>query len=89
MKQANVAEIKQHLSDYLKEVEAGNDVGICRRNVLVARLTAVPNDQPAINKTRLGCGRGTVTFMADLTEPLISPSDWNMFDGGETNESHS
>jgi antitoxin (DNA-binding transcriptional repressor) of toxin-antitoxin stability system len=89
MKQVNIAEIKQHLSDYLKDVEAGNDIGICRRNILVAWLTAVPNDQPAINKTRLGCGQGTVTFMADLTEPLIPPSDWTMFDSGATDESHS
>jgi antitoxin (DNA-binding transcriptional repressor) of toxin-antitoxin stability system len=89
MKKANIAKIKQHLSDYLKDVEAGYDVGICRRNILVARLTAVPNAQPAINKTRLGCGRGTVTFMADLTESLIPLSDWNMFDRGATDESHS
>jgi antitoxin (DNA-binding transcriptional repressor) of toxin-antitoxin stability system len=89
MKQVNIAEIKHHLSDYLKDVEAGNDVGICRRNILVARLTAVPNDQPAVNKTQLGCGKGTVIFMADLTEPLISPSEWNMFDNGAADETHS
>lgn len=38
MKQVNIAEIKDHFPDYLKDVEAGNDVGICRRNVLVAVL---------------------------------------------------
>jgi antitoxin (DNA-binding transcriptional repressor) of toxin-antitoxin stability system len=89
MKRVNITEIRHHLSDYLKDVEAGNDVGICRRNICVARLTAVPNDQPAINKTQLGCGRGTVTFMADLTEPLISPSELDMFDSGAADETHS
>jgi antitoxin (DNA-binding transcriptional repressor) of toxin-antitoxin stability system len=88
MKRVNITEIKRHLSDYLKDVEARNDVGICRRNILVARMTAVPNDQPVINKTQLGCGRGTVTFMADLTEPLISPSEWNMFDNDASDENH-
>jgi antitoxin (DNA-binding transcriptional repressor) of toxin-antitoxin stability system len=78
MKQVNVADIKNHFSDYLNDVEKGNDVGICRRNILVARLTAAHEKTPAPNKTCLGCGRGTVVSMDDLTEPLIPTTDWNM-----------
>jgi antitoxin (DNA-binding transcriptional repressor) of toxin-antitoxin stability system len=89
MKQINVAEFKDHFSDYLKDVEAGNDVGICRRNVLIAKLTAACAQPQQPNKTMLGCGRGTDAFMADLTEPLITPSDWNMLDNGHDDESHS
>jgi antitoxin (DNA-binding transcriptional repressor) of toxin-antitoxin stability system len=89
MKQVNIAEIKDHFSDYLKDVEAGNEVGICRRNVLVARLTAAHEKVPERNKTRLGCGSGTVTFMADLTEPMIPLSAWNMLGTGDADEVHS
>lgn len=88
MKQVNIAEIKDHLSDYLRDVEEGNDVGICRRNVLIARLTAMRDATPKQNKTRLGCGRGTVTFMDDLTEPLIPLSDWHMLGDGATDATH-
>jgi antitoxin (DNA-binding transcriptional repressor) of toxin-antitoxin stability system len=72
MKQVNVAEIKSHFSDYLKDVEAGNEIGICRRNILVARPTAAEKKPFESNKTQLGCGRGTVKFSADFTEPLVS-----------------
>jgi antitoxin (DNA-binding transcriptional repressor) of toxin-antitoxin stability system len=89
MKQVNVAEIKDHFSDYLKDVEAGDDVGICRRNVLVARLTAAKAQPPQPNKTTLGCGQGTVKFMSDLTEPIIESSDWNMLGGVFSDEPHS
>jgi len=86
MKTVNIAEIKDHFSDYLKDVEGGNDIGICRRNVLIARLTAVHEEPSETNRTRLGCGRGTVTFMADLTEPQLPPSDWDMLGTGAADE---
>jgi prevent-host-death family protein len=35
---ANVHEIKAHLSAYLKRVEAGDTVTVCRRNVPIAEL---------------------------------------------------
>lgn len=76
MKTANVAELKKHLSSYLEMVERGEEVCICRRNVPIARLVSI--DVPVPNRTVLGCGEGTVTYHADVTEPMILESSWDM-----------
>lgn len=78
MKTANVAEFKKHFSSYLELVEAGESVEICRRNIPVARLTGIPRGRT--NRTVLGCGEGTVTYLADVTEPMISSQNWEMLD---------
>lgn len=80
MKTANIAEFKSHLSEYIQCVEGGESVQICKRNVAVAVLT--PARQHLVrNKTVLGCGKGSVQVMGDLTEPAISPESWNMMKG--------
>jgi len=76
MKSANVAEIKTQFSSYLKMVMNGEPIEVCKRNVAVARM--VPVDRKPINKTRLGCGKGSVNINGDITEPAISESSWNM-----------
>jgi prevent-host-death family protein len=45
MKQARVAELKAHLSEYLAGVRAGEAVIVCDRNTPIARL--VPYDDVA------------------------------------------
>ena len=42
MVQVNVYEAKAHLSELLDKVEAGETVVLCRRNVPVAEMRAVP-----------------------------------------------
>ena len=87
MKLVNIAEIKEHLSDYLKEVESGNDIGICRRNIPIARLVAAhPAGAAVSNRTKLGCGRGTVNVSGDLTEPMMPATDWTMLGGDASDE---
>jgi prevent-host-death family protein len=78
MIQANVAELKNHLSEYLQRVEAGQCVEICRRNVPMARITAVRHR--TANLTVLGGGRGTVEIACDLTEPAIGLDNWMMME---------
>ncbi len=75
MKRMNITEIKNHFHKCVREVETGKDIGVCRRNVLVAHLTATKYRQHSSNKTRLGCGRHTVIFSLDLTEPMITLTD--------------
>lgn len=79
MTTANIAEIKNHLSRYLKLVGMGEPVQICKRNVAIARL--VPVEIKESNKTRLGCGKGSVLIKGDLTEPAIQDSSWDMLGG--------
>ena len=82
MKTTNVAELKKHLSAYLELAERGEEVQICRRNVPVARLVAIAADRP--NRTVLGCGEGTVTYHADVTEPMMPAEEWEMLSDGAT-----
>ena len=77
MKIANVAELKNRLSEFLSLVEEGEEIEIRKRNVPIARVVPVPVKRP--NKTRLGCGARTVKIHGDLTEPLIPKGDWDMF----------
>ncbi len=76
MKVANIAEFKNHLSEYLAAVANGEEVEIRKRNAPLARV--VPFRTPGRNRTVLGCGAGTVIVKADLTEPMIPPEDWEM-----------
>ena len=78
MKVANIAEFKNNLSRFLIYVQQGEIVEVRKRNVPVARV--VPVEKNERNKTRLGVGADTVNVLADLTEPLIAESDWEMLE---------
>ena len=76
MTTANIAEIKNHFSSYLKLVMNGEPVEVCKRNVAVARM--IPVESKHINKTQLGCGKGSVKINGDVTLPAIEESSWEM-----------
>jgi prevent-host-death family protein len=76
MKIANIAEFKNRLSEYLTLVGQGEEIEVRKYNIPVARV--IPVHRPGRNKTRLGCGRGSVEIEGDLTEPLIPVDDWEM-----------
>ena len=77
MKIANIAELKNNLSRFLALVESGEVIEICKRNIPIARLVPLgPKNKK--NRTRLGCGRGSVKIHADLTEPVIPEESWEM-----------
>lgn len=78
-KTVNVGEFKDRFSELLALVEQGTAVIVCRRNVPLARLE--PIRKPASRKTRrrvVGCMKGTVQILGDLTEPCIPEGDWEM-----------
>ena len=80
MKSANIAEFKDHLGKYLAMVEQGEEIQLCRRNVPLAMI--IPSKREStVNKTRLGCGEGSVVIETDLTEPVFSQEDWSMLQG--------
>ncbi|MCF8080231.1 MAG: type II toxin-antitoxin system prevent-host-death family antitoxin [Desulfobacterales bacterium] len=77
MKQANIGELKNNLSKFISIVEQGETIEIRKRNVPIALL--VPHGiGHAGNRTKLGCGLGTVQVNVDLTEPLIPEKSWDM-----------
>jgi prevent-host-death family protein len=69
----NVAELKDSVSELLDAALQGEDVTICRRNVPVARLTAL---RILKNRTTLGFAPGLV--IGDIDGPAISDDDWEM-----------
>ena len=80
MKVTNVAEFKNNLSKILGIVEQGEVVEIRKRNVPIAHLVPFESKE-RVNRTRLGCGRGTVKVKTDLTEPMIPEENWEMLKG--------
>jgi prevent-host-death family protein len=76
MKIANIAELRNRLSELLTEVERGEEIEVRKRNIPIARV--VPIARRRANRTRIGSGAGTVRMHGDLTEPLIPEADWAM-----------
>lgn len=73
MKTANIADFKNHMSQYMRQVVSGDVVRICHRNVAIAEV--VPIRSPIRNQTRLGCGLGSADIKVDLTEPVMDSVD--------------
>ena len=79
MIEVNIHEAKTHLSRYLEQVEKGEIVVLCRRNVPIAEIRSIP---PFPTEPRpIGIDRG-MTVPASFFEPL--PADiLDVFEGGE------
>ena len=76
---ANIATLKARLSEYLRQVKAGNEVVVTERGVPVARLTGLePSERRATRRDRLAragalkLGRGTLRPTL-LTPPSGDP----------------
>jgi prevent-host-death family protein len=81
MKIANVAALKNRISEFLAAVENGEEIEVHKRNVPIARI--VPIQKAAANTTKLGCGRETGRIIGDITEPFIPEEDWGMLAKGK------
>ena len=79
MTTVSVHEAKTHLSRLLREIEAGHEVEITRRNRVVARI--VPPEPPKPGR-RIGALKGKISIDERFFEPL--PDDelaaWNCED---------
>lgn len=79
MTSVSVHEAKTHLSRLLREIEAGREVEITRRNRVVARI--VPPEEPKRGR-RIGRLKGIIDIDERFFEPL--PDDelaaWNCED---------
>ena len=73
---ANIAQVKEHLSEYVTKAERGQKVIVCRRNEPVVELVPIQN-QAVPNRTKLGSAKGSVEIKCDLTETAISADDWD------------
>ena len=82
VKIANVAQFKNHLSEYLAALANGEEVEVRKRNMPLARV--VPIRRAGRNRTVLGRGKGSVVVKSDLTAPMIPDADWEMMGDGRS-----
>lgn len=78
MLKLNIHEAKTHLSRYLARVEAGEVVLLCRRNVPVAEIRALP--QAAHGPRPIGLGKGRFQVPESFFDPLPE-ADFKAFEG--------
>ncbi len=75
IKQANIAELKNQLSEFLEMVEHGDEILVCKRNVPFAKIAPLQTKRK--NKSVPGCDRGKIKILGEITGPIIPEEDWN------------
>lgn len=68
MVRVNIREAKAHLSRYRRRVEAGEVIWVCRRDVPVAEIRALP--KPAAKPRPVGLAKGRLKVTKSFFEPL-------------------
>ena len=64
----NIRQAETHLSRYLKDIEAGETILLCRHNVPIAEIRPLPKQQKTLR--RLGTAKGKVAVPPEFFEPL-------------------
>lgn len=79
MFKVNIHEAKAHLSEYLERIQEGEVLVICKRNVPIAEVRAVPRqpDEPR----PVGLARGAFKVPDSFFEPLPEALE-EAFNGG-------
>lgn len=78
----NISEARTHLSKYLKRVEEGEFVTLCRRNVPIAEIRPLP--RPPREERPVGIDRGMAvpaSFFGPLPDELVDAFEGTT-DGG-------
>lgn len=74
----NIHEAKTHLSRYLAELEKGETILLCRRNIPIAEIRPVPKVRK--KKRPIGLAKGTFEIPDSFFDPL--PDDLiDLFEG--------
>ena len=68
MIKVNIHEIKVHLSRYLREVEEGETILLCKRNVPVAEIRPLRSERR--EERPLGLAKGKLKVPPEFFEPL-------------------
>jgi antitoxin (DNA-binding transcriptional repressor) of toxin-antitoxin stability system len=71
MLKLNIHEAKTHLSRYLPQLEQGETILLCRRNVPIAEIRSLP--QASVQRPEIGFAKGTFSISENFFEPL---PDW-------------
>lgn len=76
----NLSEAKARLSSVVDAAQKGETLFICKRNVPVAQVTAVPREESGRrHRTKIGWAKGSgVRILGDIIEPAMPESGWDM-----------
>jgi len=77
MIRVNIHEAKTHLSEYLKRLRRGETLVICRRNVPIAEVRAVPPERADPRPVGQAKGEFAIpgSFFAPLPEQIVAAFD--------------
>lgn len=64
----NIHEAKTHLSRYLPKLAKGETILLCKRNVPIAEIRAIP--QPLKKKRPIGLAKGKIELLPSFFDPL-------------------
>ena len=77
MVRAKVLELRNNLSRFLKRVEAGEEVVVCRRNQQIALICPIGAVRRGSSpKFKLGWMRGRGKILGDLVAPVMAIDEW-------------
>lgn len=75
METVSVSEFKATCLALLHKVKrTGQPILITRRGEPIAQV--VPPPPPEVNRSWLGCGKGTIRFLGDVVSPVMDEDDW-------------
>ena len=67
----NIHEAKTHLSRYLKRIEKGEAILLCKRNIPIAEIRPIPQERSG--RRPIGLAKGKFQVPPEFFEPL--PND--------------
>lgn len=70
MIRVNVQDAKTHLSKYLEQVEKGETILLCRRNVPIAEIRRLPPPEPPKQPRELGLSPGQAAILPGFWDDL-------------------
>jgi antitoxin (DNA-binding transcriptional repressor) of toxin-antitoxin stability system len=68
MVRLNIHQAKTHLSRYLKLLERGETILLCRHNVPIAEIRALP--RPSVKRRPIGLAKGEFEVPPSFFEPV-------------------
>lgn len=77
---ANIATLRQDLSNILDKIQQGEECEVQRRNITIAKIIPIKSVLP--NQTKLGKGKNTCIISGDIVN-FSMESEWEMLQDEE------
>lgn len=78
MVKLNINQVRDNISEHLKHLEKEGSIIICKRNVPIAEIKAIPDSKKYKRKVNIGFAKGLFKVEDSFFEPL-SDEDLDLF----------